>query len=281
VIDGGAGQRHVVASGPAVQASGGIQTFPAQIPVLSGQRIGVELGESGYLPFHYRDEGQTTAERYIPALGADPAAPLPDSDIATTYELLYNATVEPDADGDGLGDETQDPDHGGAGAGGSCPSTRVLTRGGGVVVFRSGKKVFGCLDGARTLLGTRVAHVRLKLFRINGDQLALVRVVRGRSSIQVFDLTSKRRTFSTKRTYVRVRPTRWTVTDLVVAPNGDAAWIAKLRGAPDQTTVWVRHRSRVQAIDTGRIRPTSLTITADNSGVNYTGSNGSHHNSGF
>ena len=282
VIDGPPGQRHVVASGPAVQASGGTQSFSAQLPVKAGQRIGVELGESGYLPFHFRDD-QTTGERYIPALGADPAAPVPGADISTTYELLYNATVEPDADHDGLGDETQDPDHGGTGSGAAaCPTKGVLARGAGSVVFHSGRKVFGCRDGQRTRIGTRSARNGFKLFRFNGAQLALVQVNRGKSFIEVFDLGARRHTLNSRRTYSRgTRPIQWKVTDLVVAPNGDAAWISTLRGVPDKTGVWVRHRARVQQIDTGKIRPRSLTLSADNAGVNYTHADGSHGNSSF
>lgn len=280
VIDGAAGQRHVVASGPAVQATGsGVQTFPAQIPVRAGQRIGVELGESGYLPISFRDE-QTTGERYVPALGADPAAP-GASDVARTYELLYNATVEADADRDGLGDETQDPDRGGAGATAGCPTSGVLARGAGAIVFRSGKRVFGCRDGRRTRIGTRGSRIRFLLFRFNGDQLAFVRVAKGRSFIQVFDLAARRRTISTRRTYSGARAAGWRVTDLVVAPNGDAGWIATLRGAPARTSVWVRHRARVQQIDSGRIRPTSLTLSSDNASVNYIGADGRQRNSGF
>ena len=284
VIEGPAGQRHVVASGPAVQASGsGVQTFQAQIAVSAGQRIGVEVGESGYLPFVYRDE-QTTGERYVPALGASPEAPIPESAVERTYEPLYNATVEPDADRDGLGDETQDPDRGGASGGGStagCPTSGVLARGSGSLVFRTGKRIIGCRDGQRTLIGTSSARTRFRLFRFNGDQLALVRVAAGKSSIQIFHLGDRRRTFSTGRTYSRIRSTRWTVTDLEVAPSGDAAWISTPRGAPHGTTVWVRHGARVQQIDQGRIRPTSLRLSADNTSINYTGADGRNRNSGF
>ena len=91
-----------------------------RIPVRRGQRIGVELGEDGFLPFRYRDEGASAAESYQPPLGTRPAAPIPDAGGTDGYEFLYNATIEPDDDRDGRGDLTQDPDHG---DGGASPAT--------------------------------------------------------------------------------------------------------------------------------------------------------------
>jgi hypothetical protein len=110
VIAGHAGRRHVIASGPAVQASGSgkVETFRARIPVRAGQRIGVELGRSGFLPYRYLDE-RTTGEHYEPPLGSAPARPLPRAAVSSGYEILYNATIEPDRDHDGRGDTSQDP----------------------------------------------------------------------------------------------------------------------------------------------------------------------------
>jgi hypothetical protein len=274
VIDGPVGQRRVVASGSPVQASGsGIQTFPAQVPVRAGQRIGLELGEDGHVPFFYRDE-QTTGEQYSPSLGADPAAPYPDAAPSRTYELLYSATIEPDADADGLGDETQDPDHGGAGAPAGCPASGVLASGAGSLVFRNGNRIFGCRDGRRTLIGTRRSTTRLRLFRFNGDRLALVAVVRGKSFVQVFDLGAGRREISSSRTGSAV-------TDLEVAPSGDAAWIATLRGDRRVSAVWVRSGARIQQIDQGAILPTSLRLNDTATSIYYTGRDGQTRNSDF
>jgi Protein kinase domain len=109
VIAGPAGARHVVANGPTVHASGtgGLDTWTVRIPVRAGQRIGVELGDDGYLPIRYRNT-ETRGEFYDPPLGAVPVRPSPDAELASTYELLYAAMVEPDRDHDGLGDVTQD-----------------------------------------------------------------------------------------------------------------------------------------------------------------------------
>jgi hypothetical protein len=300
VLDGPAGARRVVAAGPTVLVPGpGIQGFASNLPVRAGQRIGVQLETDAQVPFAYVDE-VTLGEQYLPELGEIPAPPNADAALTRTYELLFNATIEPDADRDGLGDETQDPDRGGAPAGtppaggpppgappasGPVCSTRgaVLTAG-EAVVRRSGRRYSACLAGRSFTLGTTGGRqkVALSLFRIAGTRLALVRVRRGVSAIEVHDLAAGRRTFST----TRVRggggaAADWRVRDLVVAPGGDAAWISTRRGHPGETTVFVRHGRRVQPIDTGRIRPTSLTITAAGDGIDYRYANGRNGNSTF
>jgi len=111
VLAGPTGRRRVVASSRAVQASasGKVETFKVRIPVRAGQRVGVELGRTGYVPFRYLDE-RTTGERYDPPLGTTPARPLAGGDVSSGYEIFYNATIEPDRDHDGRGDKTQDRD---------------------------------------------------------------------------------------------------------------------------------------------------------------------------
>jgi protein kinase-like protein len=113
VLAGPTGRRRVIASSRAVQASGSgkVETFKVRIAVRAGQRVGVELGRTGYLPFRYLDE-RTTGERYDPPLGTAPARPLPSGDVSSGYEIFYNATIEPDRDHDGLGDKTQDSEPG-------------------------------------------------------------------------------------------------------------------------------------------------------------------------
>jgi hypothetical protein len=281
VLDGAAGQRRVVASEPVTTVTGsGIQRFGAQISVVAGQRVGLELADAAHVPFVYRDE-VTTGEQYLPPVGAEPVAPYPEAALSRTYEILFSVTIEPDRDRDGLGDETQGPDHGGLRP---CPTSTVLARGDGTSVTRSASnRVVACRAGVRTTLGTVGKRTKLRLFQFNGDWLAAVRVSEGRSTIQVFDLATQRRSFQTPRTSTRAvsDPTAWTVTDLVVAPNGDAAWIARPRGQADQTTVWIRHAARVQAIDTGRIRPTSLTLADAATGIYYLGADGRQRNSSF
>jgi hypothetical protein len=109
VIAGPAGRRRVVATGEAVQASASrrVQTFKVRIPVRAGQRVGVELGRTGFLPFRYLDE-RTTAENYNPPLGSTRVRPVRDAAPSGGYESLFNATIEPDRDRDGRGDRTQE-----------------------------------------------------------------------------------------------------------------------------------------------------------------------------
>jgi hypothetical protein len=278
IIEGPAGARRVVAALPPVVAVGaGVQSFPAQVAVHAGQRVGVEIGEDGYVPFLYRDE-QTTGEEFVPALGADPTAAVPDTALSRTYELLLQATIEPDRDGDGLGDESQDPDHGGLPP---CPTAGVLARGADTVIARQGTTVLACRAGVRSTIGSTGVRTRLRLFQVNGDYVAYVKVRSSGSTIEIYNLAERRRTFSTDRTRAGGSATEWTVRDLVVAPEGQAAWIATRRGHPESTSVWVRSGSRVQRIDQGRIRPTSLTLADDASGINYTGADESNRNSGF
>jgi hypothetical protein len=280
VIDGPRGRRRVVARGPTVQATGeGVQSFAVSIPVAAGQRIGVEQGRTGFVPFRYRDE-TTTAEFYNP--------PLPTAATALTsggsgpisgYEYLYNATVEPDDDGDDRGDLTQDPDHGGVGA--DCPARGVLARGAGSSVVRVGDEIFGCRGGVRTLVGEVGGGVRLRLFTFAGDQLALVRVEDGESSILGFDLGDRRPTFSTPKTFYDERPADWTVRALVVASNGNAAWMSMPAGAPDRTAVFTRRGRRVRNIDSGSLDPGSLRVADGGASVKYTDGEGRPRDSSF
>jgi hypothetical protein len=190
VLDGPPGARFVAAAGPPVQATGaGVQTFSADVPVRRGQRVAVELGTDGELPIAYRGP-LTTGERYVPPLGATPEPPDPTADVARTYELLYQVTIEvPDA----------------------CPTSGVVAHGDGSVVFRAGGRLFACRAGRRTPLGRGA-----RLFRFNGDALALAR---GRSAVEIFDLARAHRTFRARSS--------GRITALVVTPTGNAAWMTR------------------------------------------------------
>jgi len=84
--------------------------FTARIPVERGDLLAVDLGRGPAAVFHLRSGPGYEALSFEPALAAsEPRAPTRALDGA---ELLLNADVEPDADGDGFGDETQD----------NCPS---------------------------------------------------------------------------------------------------------------------------------------------------------------
>jgi hypothetical protein len=92
--------------------SPGLQTFPARLPIQAGDRLGLdsrttnkEDGEAG-LPILHTEPAIGVSERFSADFleGIDE----PSNGTENNSELLLNADIEPDADGDGYGDETQD-----------------------------------------------------------------------------------------------------------------------------------------------------------------------------
>jgi hypothetical protein len=102
-------------------APAGVYTFPAQLPVVSGQRLGVEVisAPMGHIGIGRQAVTGALVEFWSPplALGAPPRAP---SSSNPGLELFIKADVEPDADGDGFGDETQDQCPGESGPSNGC-----------------------------------------------------------------------------------------------------------------------------------------------------------------
>jgi hypothetical protein len=96
---------------PPNPGSGGVQTslFGTQQPIKAGDLIGLDEDA----PFAWVAGGTNGASsaRWQPPLadGAALSPNLPNSG-PTQPEFTFNATIEPDCDHDGLGDETQDPD---------------------------------------------------------------------------------------------------------------------------------------------------------------------------
>ncbi|MDQ2631428.1 MAG: hypothetical protein M3Y75_10750 [Actinomycetota bacterium] len=101
-----------VGAGPlqTLPADAGIHAFPARLPVQAGDRIGFDLLENPWL------EGVQFIRSGVPGAGFEiwVSKPLADGEsrapaaTSNEIELLMNATIEPDGDGDGYGDETQD-----------------------------------------------------------------------------------------------------------------------------------------------------------------------------
>lgn len=81
-----------------------ISTFPARIPIRAGDRIGVDLGPDSALG--YRTRSGATLIVFFPTLGEGERRDA-QNDLQD-FEGLFNADVEPDADRDNFGDETQD-----------------------------------------------------------------------------------------------------------------------------------------------------------------------------
>lgn len=92
-----------------VQSLNGIQRFPAHVPIEAGQRVGVDFmggdGRSHYPPFLTGASASSEVDSWNPAL---PEGGSGDGVYGRQEHLLLQARVEPDADGDGYGDETQD-----------------------------------------------------------------------------------------------------------------------------------------------------------------------------
>ena len=77
--------------------------YATRIPIAAGDYIAIECCTTGVGSFVAPGTG-ATLDTWAPPLGATALAPTG----AGTDEVLVNATIEPDADGDGFGDETQD-----------------------------------------------------------------------------------------------------------------------------------------------------------------------------
>ena len=143
-----------------------ISTFPARVPIRSGDRIGLDLTSTSEVG--YRDRAGGEVAIFVPPLGDGERR---GSQLGLqNFEGLVNADVEPDADRDGFGDETQDqcstdPTTQGL-CGGSCANERLGTENadtlnGTVAGDRlralGGNDVVNALGGDDCLLGGRGA----------------------------------------------------------------------------------------------------------------------------
>ena len=110
----------------------GTYTFAARVPVQQGDFLGVDTLEVPAMlgvPI-IRTFGGSFLDFWNPALG-EGSTTVPTTNDATNLELLMNATIEPDADGDGWGDETQDKCAGKADPTNACPADSGGGGGGG------------------------------------------------------------------------------------------------------------------------------------------------------
>ncbi len=80
-----------------------IQEFAGRVPVKKGQHLAIDAGK--YVQATVNDSGDKFSYVYAPPLVDGSGA---RGSLEATGELLVAATIEPDADGDGFGDETQD-----------------------------------------------------------------------------------------------------------------------------------------------------------------------------
>jgi hypothetical protein len=200
-------QASAVATGPtvAIAGTGETEEFPARVPVTKGNHLAIDTTDAQAI---YETGGNEFSWGYGPAL-VDGAAPLTS---ATAHgELLVAAVVEPDADKDGFGDESQDqcvgcpPPGGGDGGGvpdGTAPGLGGLAVGSGQLTYRlseaasltlkvqrvkKGRKVRGKCKPAKPANRGRKAckrYVKVGTVRANGvaglNQLALPKKIGGR-----------------------------------------------------------------------------------------------------
>jgi hypothetical protein len=113
---GGTSLTVVGATDSVTPAANVLNTFPTRIPVRAGDRLGLTGGTTGEC---FRTGGGTTGR----AATGDPA---PGATITYTEEsatLDVAAVVEPDADHDGFGDETQDACSSSGSQQTACPDT--------------------------------------------------------------------------------------------------------------------------------------------------------------
>ncbi len=104
-----------------------LNTFPTRISVQGGDRIALRLSDESGGPCWFPDPATLgpdyQALGYAPSMGFDPAVGSNVTFANADQQALVNiaAVVEPDADGDGFGDETQDKCLGAAGSSNGCP----------------------------------------------------------------------------------------------------------------------------------------------------------------
>jgi hypothetical protein len=84
-----------------------VQAFPARVPVVKGQQLGIS--STAAVQATHVDNGDANSFAYPALTAKNLLSEMPSG------ELLVQATVEPDVDGDGFGDGTQD----------QCPSQKT------------------------------------------------------------------------------------------------------------------------------------------------------------
>jgi hypothetical protein len=125
VLRSGPGGFTGVSGGDQTASFVGLGVFEARLPIAAGDYLGVDFPCSSSAPHvslteRYYAGGGATVGNWVPALAdGGPFRATTFDDVK--YSLMMNADVEPDADHDGYGDETQDACPGDAGTHESCP----------------------------------------------------------------------------------------------------------------------------------------------------------------
>lgn len=89
--------------------AGGLETFPVRLPVAAGDYLGIEYSAaSGAANVYMFESSPYFAQLSVRAPAWSTGDPAESHGGAAAWEILLRGRVEPDADADGFGDETQD-----------------------------------------------------------------------------------------------------------------------------------------------------------------------------
>lgn len=104
--------------------TGSAQVIPARIPVVAGDVLGLRTGTDGARTSYVTQTGDVIGT--APGMDPQPGTTF-TGDTNDFYRVNVTATVEPDADADGYGDETQDQCPADASTAGPCQADLSLT----------------------------------------------------------------------------------------------------------------------------------------------------------
>jgi hypothetical protein len=131
-----------------------IQEFDGRLPVKKGEHLAIDATD---VDATYNNSGDKFSYIFTPPL-VDGAAALTSSD--PTGELLVQGSIEPDVDGDGYGDETQDQCPSQASTHGPCDRTRPVVSGprvsGGTISYRLSEDATVSFRLAKKVSGRKV-----------------------------------------------------------------------------------------------------------------------------
>ena len=144
-----------------LQGTSEVEEFTARVRVAQGQHLALDSPSTKMV---YNQGGDQFAYLYAPTLadGQGPRAPSAEG----VGELLVQAVMEPDADRDGFGDETQDGCSTDASAQGACDNTAPAVQS---LRIAGGKKISYRLSEAAT--------VRLRIEKKKNGRYAKVRTL--------------------------------------------------------------------------------------------------------
>ena len=146
-----------------------IQEFGGRLPVKKGQHLAIDAGK--YVMATINDSGDKFSYVYSPPLVEGSGA---RGSVEPTGELLVQATIEPDADGDGFGDETQDQCSTQATTQGPCDNTAPAVKGlkvaGGKILYNLSEAATVKFTLAKKLPGHKVGRKCVKQTPQNKDK---------------------------------------------------------------------------------------------------------------